>query len=169
MTSSDQTSCGSQLVDIPFEAVLTPHRSLSQTAFLISMVAVGATSFVAGAVFFVAGAWPVSFFFGLDFLLIYFAFKLNYRDGNRYETIRVSRAAVTLTQFDARGRSRYRDFPTAWVQIARNEAKDGQMSLAFADRGERVPFGDFLTDDERREFADVLGQAIFSARTAARV
>jgi uncharacterized membrane protein len=169
MTHFNDQRPGANDISIPFEAVLTPHRSLSRTAFLICMVAVGITSFVSGVLFLIAGAWPVTFFFGLDFLLIYWAFKLNYRDGKRYETIRVTRSAVTLTQVDARGASRYRDFPTTWVQIARGERKDGRFSLAFSDRGERIAFGDFLTDDERREFAEILGQAIFNARTGARV
>ena len=43
------------------------------------MVAIGAVSFVAGVVFLLMGAWPVFGFFGLDVLLLYWAFRLNYR------------------------------------------------------------------------------------------
>ena len=47
----------------------------------------GAVSFVAGFVFLLIGAWPVFGFFGLDVVLIYLAFKLNYRAARLYETI----------------------------------------------------------------------------------
>ena len=58
-----------------FSAVLTPHRSLSATGFLILMMLVGGVSFAAGIVFLMMGAWPVFGFFGLDVLLLYLAFR----------------------------------------------------------------------------------------------
>ena len=42
-----------------FSAVLTPHRSLSPTGFLMFMLVLGGISFATGMVFFLAGAWPV--------------------------------------------------------------------------------------------------------------
>ena len=64
-----------------FSAVLTPHRSLSATGFVIVMALVGGVSFAAGIAFLLMGAWPVFGFFGLDVLLIYLAFRANYRAG----------------------------------------------------------------------------------------
>jgi uncharacterized membrane protein len=58
-----------------FSAIVTPHRSLSSTGFLIVMAALGGVSFVAGMVFLMLGAWPVFGFFGLDVLLVYWAFR----------------------------------------------------------------------------------------------
>ena len=43
------------------------------------MALVGGVSFVGGMVFFIAGAWPVVGFLGLDVLLVYWAFRVNYR------------------------------------------------------------------------------------------
>ncbi|MFL6947012.1 MAG: DUF2244 domain-containing protein, partial [Xanthobacteraceae bacterium] len=62
-----------------FSATLRPHRSLGRTGFLVLMPLFGAISFVAGMVFFIAGAWPVLGFFGLDVLLVWWAFRANYR------------------------------------------------------------------------------------------
>jgi uncharacterized membrane protein len=73
-----------------FHAVLTPYRSLRPAGFLVLMVALGAVSFVAGILFLVAGAWPVLGFFGLDVLLVYVAFRLNYRSGRLYETVNLT-------------------------------------------------------------------------------
>ena len=60
-----------------FSAVLTPHRSLGGGAFVAMMMLVGGVGFVAGAVFFVMGAWPVMGFLGLDVVLIYWAFRMS--------------------------------------------------------------------------------------------
>ena len=62
-----------------FSAVLTPHRSLSRSGFLCLMLIAGGIGFVTGVVFLLAGAWPVFGFCGLDVLLLYWAFQVNYR------------------------------------------------------------------------------------------
>jgi len=55
MTSDNETR------DEPtiFSAVLTPHRSLGSTGFLLLMLVFGGASFVTGVVFILLGAWPV--------------------------------------------------------------------------------------------------------------
>src|SRR4029077_19840909 len=73
-----------------FSAVLTPHRSLGPTGFLIFMAVLGGMSFVSGMVFLIAGAWPVFGFFGLDVLLVYWAFRANYRSARAYEVVTVT-------------------------------------------------------------------------------
>ena len=70
--------------------MLTPHRSLGPTGFLILMAVLGGVSFAAGIVFLLVGAWPVFGFFGLDVLLIYCAFRLNYRAARAYEEVTVT-------------------------------------------------------------------------------
>ncbi len=58
-----------------FSAVLTPHRSLGSIGFLVLMIVFGVISFIAGMAFLLMGAWPVFGFFGLDVLLLYWAFR----------------------------------------------------------------------------------------------
>ena len=53
-----------------FSALLTPHRSLDRTGFLVVMTVVIAVSFAAGVAFLIMGAWPVVSFFGLDALAV---------------------------------------------------------------------------------------------------
>src|ERR1700681_643862 len=73
-----------------FSALLTPHRSLNRTGFLVLMGFISAVSFAAGLAFLLMGAWPVLGFFGLDVLAIYWAFRINFRDARATEEIRVT-------------------------------------------------------------------------------
>ena len=66
---------------LPFDAVLYPNRSLGTAGFYSLMAAIVTVSAGVGAAFVLAGAWPVSGFLGLDVLLLYLAFRWNYRDG----------------------------------------------------------------------------------------
>ena len=149
----------------PFVATLTPHRSLSPTGFLILISAVALVSFIVGISFLLMGAWPVLGFFGLDVALIYWAFKRNYRDGGACETIEVTPNQVRLTRFAPDGKATGFDFNTYWVRLALEERSDGRSMLSFVTRGQSIKFADFLSDDERREFADILSNELVSARS----
>ena len=154
--------------DDTFRAVLVPHRSLTPTGFLILMSALAAVSFIAGMAFLLAGAWPVLGFFGLDLLVVYIAFRLNYRAGRLYETVDVDPAAVTVTRVHPSGQRQAFRFDTAWVRVELSEARDGRSELKLRHHARQLPFGRFLTDDERRDFASALRGALRAARGGAR-
>src|SRR5438270_7670272 len=73
-----------------FSAMLTPHRSLGGAGFLVLMGVISVVSFIGGVVFYIVGAWPVGGFFGLDAVLIYWAFRVNYRAAQAYEGVTVT-------------------------------------------------------------------------------
>ncbi len=152
-----------------FRAVLTPHRSLEPRGFLILMGVLSAVSFVAGLVFYLAGAWPVMGFFGLDVALVYFAFKLNYRSGRLYETIEVTPALLTWTRVHPSGRREQFDCNPYWARVNLKERTDGRTELRIASQGRELSFGRFLTDDERRDLAAALKDALLTARGGARI
>ena len=167
--SQDDLPSRSHPTPRPFRAVLTPHRSLSRTGFIVLMSAVGGVSFAAGTVFMMLGAWPVLGFFGLDVALIWLAFRLNYRAGRRIETIEIDDGRLTLTRIDTQGRSTITQLPATWVDVRLREAANGRTALALASHGREHSFGGFLTDDERRELAGVLRAALTVARGGPRI
>ncbi len=148
----------------PFRAVLKPYRSLNSTGFLVLMTVVGMVGFIAGLAFLLIGAWPVFGFFGLDVALIYLAFRLNYRSGRRYETIEIDGSRLTLTRVDPSGRHQSIEMNPYWANVRLNRAADGRTRVVLASHGREVQFGQFLTDEERIEFAEVLQGALMTAR-----
>lgn len=149
----------------PFRAVLHPHRSLGPKGFLILMLALGSVSFVTGMVFLSMGAWPVTGFFGLDVLLVYLAFKLNYRAARAYELVELTPAALRLTQVAPSGRSKAFEFNPYWVRVRFTEHPDGSNNLRLSSHGRELEFGRLLNDEERRDFARVLEGALAMARS----
>jgi uncharacterized membrane protein len=149
-----------------FRAVLHPHRSLGPKGFLILMLALGGVSFVTGLVFLSIGAWPVMGFFGLDVLLVFLAFKLNYRAARAYELVELTPAALRLTQVAPSGRSKEFEFNPYWVRVRFVEHPDGSNNLRLASHGRELEFARLLNDDERRDFARVLEGALARTRTS---
>ena len=102
-----------------FSAIITPHRSLGPRGFLIFMLCLGGLSFIAGVIFVSLGAWPVFGFFGLDVLLVYFAFRANYRSARAYEEVTVTSSELTVRKVSHRGGVRQWTLNPLWVRLER--------------------------------------------------
>ena len=152
-----------------FRAVLRPHRSLGPKGFLVLMVILSLISFTAGLVFFFMGAWPVVGFLGLDVLLVYVAFRLNYRAGRLYETVEVISDELTITRVHPSGRTERFACNPYWARVRLAQGRDGRTDLRLHLRGKEMSFGRFLTDDERHDFAQALTGALAQARGGARI
>src|SRR5262245_49573938 len=152
-----------------FRAVLTPHRSLGPAGFIILMTAVSFVSFVIGFVFFLSGAWPVLGFCGLDVLIIYVAFKLNYRAGRAYETVELTRDELVLVRVHPSGRHERFAFNPYWARLRLQVRRDGRPELKIVSHGKEISFGRFLTDDEKRDFAMAMEEALLIARGGTRI
>ena len=68
------------------------------------MAVIAVVSFAGGVVFFIVGAWPVGGFFGLDVLLIYWAFRVNYRAAAAYEEVTVTPSELRVRKVTHRGK-----------------------------------------------------------------
>ena len=77
----------------------------------------GGVSFVCGMVFLMMGAWPVFGFFGLDVLLLYLAFRLNYRHAAAYEEVTMTPVALTVRKVSHRGKASEWVLNPLWVRL----------------------------------------------------
>ncbi len=144
-----------------FSAVITPHRSLGRTGFLLLMGFFGLISFVAGMVFLIAGAWPVFGFFGLDVALLYWAFRLNYRHAGAYEEVTVTPSALTVRKVSHRGRAREWVLNPLWVKLDKESHEEfGIERLFLIARGKQLIIANFLGPHEKASFAKEVDAAL---------
>src|SRR6185437_15980928 len=133
-----------------FSAVLTPHRSLGSVGFLVVMAVFGGVSFISGMAFLLMGAWPVFGFFGLDVLLLYWAFRINYRRAAAYEQVTVTPTALKVRKVSHRGRVREWVLNPLWVgldKVAHEEFRIERLFLVA--RGKQLVIANFLGPDEK--------------------
>jgi uncharacterized membrane protein len=151
--------------DVIFSATLVPYRSLGRRGFLILTGATGGLWFLTGAFFWSLGAWPVLGFFGLDFLAVWLAFKLNYCAARAYEEVEVSRTQLVIRKVTAGGRVQEIRFNPAWVRLEVETLRDeGVKRIGVRARGHRVPVGAFLNPEDRTTFAQAFGAALAEAK-----
>lgn len=132
---------------------------------MVLMAAISTVSFGTGLLFYLMGAWPVMGFMGLDVLLVYVAFKLNFRALRVYETVDLSGEALTVTRVAPSGKSQSWSFNPYWVRLHLKERVGRASELTLTSHGKQIVVGSFLSDPEREDFAKALKAALSDARS----
>ena len=148
-----------------FSALLTPHRSLNRTGFLVLMAFLSVISFTAGVAFLMMGAWPVFGFFGLDVLAIYWAFRINFARARACEEISVTPTELRVRRVSHRGHVAEWVLNPLWVQIDKKDHEEfGIERLYLVSRGRRLAIASFLGPEEKASFIKALNAELQAAR-----
>lgn len=152
-----------------FAARIRPHRSLSQQNFRLLLIVFCGAAFFTSLPFLFLGAWPVVGFMGLDVLLFWWAFRVNFRDARAYEDVSVTPLELKLAKVSPCGeRAEWRWNPI-WVRLVREEDEDyGLTRVALVSRNSEVEVAGFLGPAARAEFAAGLSQALTEAKRGPR-
>src|ERR1044072_9734805 len=154
MTASNHTDNDPTSEPTLFSAIITPHRSLSGTGFVAVMALIGAMSFIGGMFFFLMGAWPVIGFLGLDVLLVYWAFRANYRAAAAFEEVTVTPSELRLRRVSHRGEIAEGTLNPVWTKLDRETSEEfGLLKLFLVSRGRKLSVAGFLSPRERESFA----------------
>jgi uncharacterized membrane protein len=148
-----------------FAATLTPHRSLSPTGKRIVIGLVAALALVPGIVFYIAGAWPVVGFMGLDVLAIWIALTVSMRAGKQQEVVSLWPGALELKKIDAKGEEQILTFVPGNVRfVIDRDFNERVQALWLRERDARVQLGSFLSPEEKQSFSKAFGAALRKAR-----
>lgn len=155
-----------QAADQPiFAAELTPYRSLGRKGFRVLFAITGTVCLVHAMFFMATGAWPIGLFFGLDFLLLYGAFWLNYRAARAREEVTVSRTSLSIRKFTPAGRMTEHRFKTLWAHFFVHRHEEfGITAMRVAGEGRVTDIGSFLNPDDRESFSKAFKGALATAK-----
>lgn len=143
-----------------FNAVVTPHRSLSRKGFIVLMSVLVSVNFAAGMIFLLKGAWPVFGFCGLDVALVWWAFRANYRAARAHETVQLSDDELLIRRVDRHGQAKAFRFQPYWVRLELVENPDESTNLYLRSHGKSFELAHMLSPDERLQFARALQAAL---------
>lgn len=149
-----------------------PHRSLSKRGFAIVLIALGSLAFAIGTGFFLAGAWPVFGFLGVEFLVVYIAFRLNFRAAKKRQSITVTDKMLRVDTTHPSGKTDSVSLPTSWVRVT--VSPDGapditsryQQKITVSSHGHSVVIADFIHPAETPQLARHITGMIDRARNA---
>lgn len=148
-----------------FAAELVPYRSLGRKGFRVLLALSGAVCCLYGIFFMVTGAWPIGVFLGVDFLLLYLAFRSNYRAAKAREEVTVSRTSLSIRKFSPAGRMVEHRFNPFWARFnVKRHEELGILSMHVAGEGRVTDIGSFLNPDDRESFAKAFRGALATVR-----
>ena len=148
-----------------FSAELIPYRSLGRKGFRVLLLLSALVAIFYGGFFLVSGAWPIGFFLGLDFLLLYVAFRANYRAGQVKEQVVVSRTDLSIRKFSPKGEVVEHHFNPFWARFrVRRHDEFGILSMHVTGEGRVTDIGSFLNPDDRESFAKAFRTALATVR-----
>ncbi|MEP4378026.1 MAG: DUF2244 domain-containing protein [Alphaproteobacteria bacterium] len=150
-----------------FDAVLTPHRSLSPQGVRYLLFGLAGMLSLVGLFFAAQGAWPVLPFFGCEILLFAWAFRANARDGRRFEHLCLTPEAMTVARVRPSGQAHEHKFaPPHWLSVELSPRPGGDNELRLASHGRSLSVGGFLTPEERGDLANALRDALGKLRAS---
>jgi uncharacterized membrane protein len=104
-------------------------------------------------------------FLGLDVLLVYWAFQLNYRAAEAFEQVTMTPSALTVRKVSPRGEVAEWTLNPVWVRLQREAHEEfGIERLFLVSHGRRLPVAAFLGPNEKASFATALSVALGEAR-----
>jgi uncharacterized membrane protein len=145
-----------------WSVTLTPHRSLTREGFVALMSIIAFANLTIGLMFYVIGAWPIVAFLGLDVLLIWWAFRKNFADGQRTERISLAGDGLTLSRIARDGSEECTEFNRRWVRIDLEYDAERELvgKLFLRSHGQAHEIASFLGAEERQSLAKALQRAI---------
>ena len=142
-----------------YTLTLKPYRSLGKIGFFLIMFILCMFSFIAGIMFMKQGAWPVFGFFGLDVLLVYICFKINFRKGKEYEVINLTKKELIIKKYGPKELKKIYTFNPNWLKIKILNSNSYSSKIKIISKNKSVTIGSFLRPDERIEIVESLKKA----------
>ena len=148
-----------------FQAMLIPYRSLGRGGFRVMMCFFCLVSLVTGIAFLLKGAWPVVGFFGLDVLIVWWAFSASYRSAKAREEVLVTRTDCAIRKTSPKGIVREAHHNPFFARFLINRHEEiGITRMSVDSQNVSTEIGGFLNPDDRESFAEAFGKALSTAK-----
>jgi uncharacterized membrane protein len=146
------------------DAVIRPHRSLSERGFIILIAVVTICNCISSAVFVYYGATLVPLFMAFDVLAVVVAFAVSFAGARQVQRVTITARDVVVTHETPNWTKVVWESPTAFTRVAIEKDEDRTVVVRLALSGKDVPVAQALSPRERGEFAQALERAIWEAR-----
>lgn len=148
-----------------FDALIEPNPPLKTRHMFLVVFGIALVSFIAGVLFVLRGAWPVTPFFGADVLLLYWAFVMVRERARRSERITLTSEKLVVERKAVGRKPVQHQLNPYWLRVEHDDPERMGAELALVSHGKRLVVGGFLGADERANLADALRAALREART----
>ena len=125
---------------------ITPYQSCSKSIFLILGIVLMGWSALFSIFLISQGAWPVSIFLGVEYLLIVYLIKLYFKEKNIKDEISINEKEISIKKFKGDRLLDSSTFNTYWSKIFFTKHKN-QSKLSIRESNKETEVAPFLHAD----------------------
>jgi uncharacterized membrane protein len=150
-----------------FSFVARRNNSLSRSGALLVLLPLAFVMLAISMAFALRGAWLIVPFAGLEFLVVWLAFRHLARHARDYESITVRDDKIVI-RIRRENEQKSVEFHPYWVQVEQQRgAVSGYNPVILRSHGKEVRVGAHLTDEERAALAHRLRRHLRARREPA--
>ena len=148
-----------------FRITLTPNKSLSWKSNIFFILAISVTCGVIGIAFYIAGAFLILPFAGLEIILVGTCVYLVVQRSYKQEIITLTPEKLKIEKGISKP-NQFWEYFRIWAFVVVEKPKHPwyPAHIVITSKGERVPIGDFLTEKEKLDLVDKLRNIIDSLK-----
>lgn len=145
---------------ISFEAVIVPHRSLGRRGLQWLAGCLALLSALVAAGLWLAGAWPVIGFTGLEVALAIWLLRRHALGARATEMLLLSERGLVVVRVDPAGKRSERTVPTGWLRANLEERQGRTPALMLRSNGVALEVAASLGEEEKRALSAALAEAL---------
>jgi len=148
-----------------FRLTIKPTRSISWRGNLIFLLLISTPILIIAFGFLYVGAPIILPFAGLEILIVLLASYYVYQKTNKQEIITISPEKLIIEKGKFRPETSI-EFIREWAYVFVERAKHPwyPVHIVISSKGQRVPVGEFLTDDDKKIFIEKMDEIIREIR-----
>ena len=148
-----------------FRITLTPNKSLSWKSNILFILAISVTCGAIGIAFYIAGAFLILPFAGLEIILVGTCVYLVVKRSYKQEIITLTPEKLKIEKGISKP-NQFWEYFRIWAFVVVEKPKHPwyPAHIVITSKGERVPIGDFLTEKEKLDLVDELRDNIDSLK-----
>lgn len=145
---------------VTFEAVIIPHRSLGRRGLRWIAVSMAGLSGLVSLGLWMAGAWPVIGFTGLEAAAAVWLMRRHALGPRGSEMLLLSGAGLRVIRVDGKGRRTERVVDVGWLRADLDDRRGRVPALMLRGGGVALEVGAALGEAEKLSLAESLGDAL---------
>ena len=128
-----------------------PYRSLKRKQLLLILIFISLLIFMLSFVFYKLGAWYVSGFLGIDLVIIFLFFSINFFSKYNYERITITPKKIIVLQKNWFGKDIVKKISTEYItaKLLRYEGQNDKLYLK--NNCQSIEIGSVLTRKEKND------------------
>ena len=125
---------------------IRPYQSCSKSVFLILGIIFISWISLFSIFLVIQGAWPVSIFLGLEYLIIFYLLKLYFREKNIKDEIKINKKEISIRKFKGNKILHSSKFNTYWSKVLFTKFKN-KSKLLIRESNKETELASFLHAD----------------------